>query len=145
MDHTHTFAHTHDVQPASEPSSVANGANVGLVFGPLATTNGATYHMYPPSSPNTGNTSAFLINKNPSIAWTANQSGTTVTGSSTAVSGATALTTHGHGLSGFTELEAAHVHGFSGTTGNNSGSTGATGTAFSILPPYTGVGFIIKL
>jgi hypothetical protein len=48
-------------------------------------------------------------------------------------------------LQGVTDTESSHVHGFSGTTTSSSVNATTTGATFSIIPPYTGVGFIIKL
>lgn len=135
LAHTHTIAHTHNV--AGSTSTTGSHSHGGQT----SVTNANHYHLP------FGNQQYFVIigaGNGPTMyaqIWdgTPGQYHTLDTGSSTALES----NDHVH----FISADGNHSHSFNVTSGAssaaNSGSAGA-GTDFSIMPPWTGVTFLIK-
>lgn len=137
VEHTHSFPHTHTVSSTDVGNIAAVGANTsfGTVLGMASPGNtGGLQANIVVSGSNTGNlmqTSLYEYGN-----WTTDSQSTSQT------TAASPSTGHTHTVSGSTANAGSHNHTLTGTTGNNASGSG---TAFSIIPPYTGLNFIIKL
>lgn len=127
LQHDHTHDHSHTVT-ATDPAVAATPSSLNTVWVNVGT--GGSYQVG--TGYVNGNADPDTLQKTGT--WTATSASTSPSATDNA------LGNHTHTLSGSTATGGSHSHSIT------SGSTGSTGsaTAFSIVPSFVGVNFIIK-